>query len=393
MAGAFKRASDKARGPVGKWTGWYVDRHGKQIRFAGTTDKATTLIMAQNREREEMLIRDGMMNPAEVARREQAARPLADHLAEFRDALVARGNTEKYANGSYKRLLKLLTDASITTIADLSADRLGVALGRLKRAGASAATVNAGITVIKMFANWLDEMDRIEAVPKGIRGLRKLDAANDRRYQRREPKADEWQKLLEVAEASGRSYERREGSRHGPVIAVLNGPDRAMLYRVAAVTGFRVSELRSLTKASFRLDSHNPHIVLEGASAKNRKAVQQPIPREMAATLKPWVETLPDDRPAWFIPHRSAEMLHNDCKDAGINPKDSTGRVLDFHSLRSYYINDLRRRGVDPKQLQTLARHSTPVLTFNTYMHADDEDLRRAIEKGRIDRKDDDKHE
>ncbi len=40
----------------------------------------------------------------------------------------------------------------------------------------------------------------------------------------------------------------------------MPGPLRAMAYRAAAGTGFRVDELRSLTPEAFRLDSPQPII-------------------------------------------------------------------------------------------------------------------------------------
>jgi hypothetical protein len=47
--------------------------------------------------------------------------------------------------------------------------------------------------------------------------------------------------------------------------------------------------------------------------------------------------------------------------------QDSQGRKVDFHSLRMTYITLLSAGNVDVKTLQELARHSTPVLTMNTY--------------------------
>jgi hypothetical protein len=43
------------------------------------------------------------------------------------------------------------------------------------------------------------------------------------------------------------------------------------------------------------------------------------------------------------------------------------GRRLDFHSLRMTYVTLLSAGNVDVKTLQELARHSTPVVTMNTY--------------------------
>ena len=72
------------------------------------------------------------------------------------------------------------------------------------------------------------------------------------------------------------------------------GPTRAMCYRLAAATGFRASELRSLLY------------------------------------------------------------------------RDRQGHVADFHSLRVLFISRVVAGGASVKEAQTLARHSTPLLTMNT---------------------------
>ena len=49
---------------------------------------------------------------------------------------------------------------------------------------------------------------------------------------------------------------------------------------------------------------------------------------------------------------------------------DRQGHVADFHSLRVLFISRVVASGASVKEAQTLARHSTPVLTMNTYSRA-----------------------
>ena len=58
---------------------------------------------------------------------------------------------------------------------------------------------------------------------------------------------------------------------------------------------------------------------------------------------------------------------------------DSQGRVVDTHSLRHGFISALARAGVPLKVAQTLARHSDPKLTMNTYAHLSAFDLHGAV--------------
>jgi len=47
--------------------------------------------------------------------------------------------------------------------------------------------------------------------------------------------------------------------------------------------------------------------------------------------------------------------------------EDRQGHVADFHSLRVLFISRVVAGGASVREAQTLARHSTPLLTFNTY--------------------------
>ena len=154
-----------------------------------------------------------------------------------------------------------------------------------------------------------------------------------------------------------------------------------MLYVVAALTGFRRRELQSLTRESFLIDEKPARIVCEAAYAKNGKLADQPIPETLVAALRPWLASKPPRVPVFGnLPQRTGLMLAIDLKRCGIAPVDESGRVVDLHSLRHGYITSLAKAGTPIKTLQTLARHSDPRLTLNTYTHATLFDTGRAVE-------------
>ncbi len=62
-------------------------------------------------------------------------------------------------------------------------------------------------------------------------------------------------------------------------------------------------------------------------------------------------------------------MIRRDLKAAGIPYKDASDHVADFHALRHSYITALAMSRAPVKVIQSLARHSTPVLTLGTYAH------------------------
>src|SRR5690606_34988175 len=130
----------------------------------------------------------------------------------------------------------------------------------------SARTRNAYITSIRQFVKYCK--------------LPPLELAKDKQpakvVQRRAATEAELQRILKAAKA-------------GDVVEGLTGEQRYWLYRVAAATGFRASELRSLTPAAFKLREAIPRIVVEGGYTKNGETANQPIRPELAAELAKWL--------------------------------------------------------------------------------------------------------
>ena len=56
-------------------------------------------------------------------------------------------------------------------------------------------------------------------------------------------------------------------------------------------------------------------------------------------------------------------------KSSFLKVRDEAGRVLDFHSLRHTCGSWLAARGVHPKVIQRIMRHSTITLTMDRYTH------------------------
>ena len=159
----------------------------------------------------------------------------------------------------------------------------------------------------------------------------------------------------------------------------MSGPLRAMAYRVAAATGFRVAELRSLTAESFRLQGPDPSIFLRAGSTKNRRPAEQPIPASLARDLASWLRELPEGVAPFPLHHETAKAIRVDLEAAGI-PYATDEGVADFHSLRAYYVSALVRSGASIKEVQTLARHAKPQTTLNHYAKVSVRDLRGAVE-------------
>ena len=344
---------------------WYV-RHKNA---AGVTrdvplaaDKAAARSMARDLEVGADRERAGLTDP----HAEHATRPLADHLDEYADELRSRDRTEQHIQSTLSRCRGvLLNGCGFRLWADIDAGKVGSHLADRRRDGLGAATSNHYKTAVKMFSAWMVAAGRAGSDP--LARLRGVNPRADVRKERRAVSGDELGRLL--AAAAGR--ERFAG---------LPGPDRAVLYLTAALTGLRASELASLTPRSFDLKSDPPTVTVGAAYSKRRRRDVQPIPPALVGRLGAFLDERRaardggPDAPVWgdrWAVGRAAEMLRADLDEAGIDYEDEHRRHVDFHSLRHTYITSLADGGVHPKDAQTLARHSTITLTMDRYTHAD----------------------
>ena len=162
----------------------------------------------------------------------------------------------------------------------------------------------------------------------------------------------------------------------------LSGLDRHFLYLTACATGFRASELASMTPESFQLDVDTPTAKVQAACTKNRKDAVQPLPLDLAEALRGYLRDKPPDQPVWpgkwrpkavFMVRRDLHEARKTWLQSFQNPRqraeaeqsdfltyrDAEGRYADFHALRHSFITMVGKAGVTPREHQDLARHST----------------------------------
>ncbi len=274
--------------------------------------------------------------------------------------------------------------------------------------GLGTAAINHRVRALKGFARWLVTNARLARDP--LAGVKLLNAGADRRIERRALEDDELAALLDVAERSvsiavPKPYRvaRADGSkvlktgwRH------LRVPHRGALYLLAASTGFRSGELRSLTPRSFNLDAETPTVTFEAGYSKRRRRDVQPIRRDVAEALRPVIDACGSSERIWAkAPDNLAPVIASDLRQARwayvrhatdrddrrrrvaflressfLATVDDAGRKIDFHALRHTFITRLARSGVTP----TLARHGTITLTMNRYSHVALADTSKALD-------------
>jgi len=290
--------------------------------------------------------------------------PLAASIDDWRASMQAGGAKPKHVRLASQRVTRAL--AGLERVDEITGSLVERYLVGLQEKGLSVQTRNHYLANLRAFCNWLVREGRLPTNP--LAKLRRGNADTDRRHDRRALADEEFGLLLAAATKS-------EQRIHG-----LAGPDRAMLYCVAAATGFRVGELAALRPSSFRLDEPLPLVVCRASYAKNGKQAYQPLPPTIVAPLRAYLAGRAEDKTVWpgYWSQRASELLQADLAAAGL-PYETADGFADFHALRALFITGLCRAGVPAHVAQALARHSTPVLTLGVYAKTTDAEQARAV--------------
>jgi hypothetical protein len=138
----------KPKGRV-KYVIQYFDENGRRRKAPGCTDKAETERIANRLENEVALRRAGLIDRKTEAYRDHEARPLADHLADFKAALLAKGGTAKHAQMTEYRARRVVELAKAKRITDLSLSKALDALAALRGEGLGQETINHHVRAVK----------------------------------------------------------------------------------------------------------------------------------------------------------------------------------------------------------------------------------------------------
>jgi len=366
----------------------YFDHEGKRRR-KGTriADKDAARQYGNELEKGADQRRKGLIDPRQERLATEGRRSLAEHLTDFRAHLEDKQNTPRHVRVTCRHIEWIADNCGAEHVADLTPLAVLSAVGDLRTSGASLRTCNAYLTSVKAFSRWLWKHKRVP--DDFLCTLEKYNEATDPRHVRRELLPEEAVRLIAAAEG-------RKLPDH-----CIRGTDRAMVYRLALSTGFRVKELRSLTPASFNLATDPPTVTAKAGHTKRGRNDCQPIRPDLAELLRPWLA----DRPAGErlfakLPINTGRMIRSDMamareawiaeapteaeqsareKTDFLRYANAAGEVADFHSTRHTYISGIVAGGASVKTAQELARHSTPTLTIGRYSHARLHDLQGAL--------------
>lgn len=315
---------------------------------------------------------------ASAAFADHPTRPIGEHVAEWVQSLRAGDRSEDRIEALQSRVEKLIALAGWTMLIEVSPDSAELALRQLIDNGLSVQTRNHYLAAAKQFIRWAWTRGRMPSHP--LLSVKPLATHGRLRRERRCPTDDEIARLFGYLASNPEPPKSSRGPRAD---AALRPAHRALLYRVAMATGFRLSELRSLERSGIDLDAGT--ITVRAGYSKRRRTDTQHVPGWLVAELRAWLDAGGELFAALPRGKASAKMLQRDLAGAGIPYKvegPDGPLYFDFHALRHHYITHAASiPGIDIKTLLELTRHSTPELTLRVYAKARTERVRAAVEQ------------
>jgi len=308
----------------------------------GASDKEVAQKLANDFRKEWESEQAGILLPKTV--RHGAKVPLLDHLEQFLGDLKQRGKAGRNGKGltqTSSRLSLLFKECGWRFPINVTADSF--ICWRSSQRSLAPRTLNHYLQEAITFLNWLERNGRVTTNP--LRLITKVDEAGRETRKRRALSDEELSTLLSIA------------------------PDyRSIVYFTAARTGLRYQELRSLEWRDVVFSEDGSFIHARASTTKNKKEARIPLVEDLKAALLLFKPDGVGDTVKVFkrgVPR--AHTLSKDLKVAGIPVKDSSGRVVDFHSLRYTWGTFLQRNGVGSRVAMELMRHSDRKLTDKVY--------------------------
>jgi len=299
-------------------------------------------------------------------------------LEKFIQNLKAKGKaSENQVKLIESRLVKVISGCEWKTVQDLKngGDQCEQYLAERRKmprklGGISAASSNSYRTHLRQLASWMIQREMMDKNP--FADLARQDADLDRRHARRDLSESEIENLLRTAQSSNREFRG------------LNGKQRAWLYMLASITGFRVGELSTLTPSHFELTSNSPVVRLAKQNTKNKKGAEQPLPDFLIPSLSQWLDGMNHRELLWpgTWREKAARMLAKDLAECNppipyvVNTLDGP-TYADLHSLRHYYCTAMAQQA--PIKVAMLAARHSSVTVTERYTHGTEREVAKAV--------------
>ena len=285
--------NNKVSMQVDTWTAKFTDETGavRRIPTKETNRKVAEQILAQY-EKDIARIKTGVVTREELDRAQFQNVPLDDLLEQYRTHMVAQGLTQRTIADGFRKLLALLSDCKIDSLAKIRCEIVERWVAdEINSKNRAAGTINSYLSTIRCFAQYLVDTDILTVNP--IKSIPELNTELDRRKHRRAMTKEEVERLL-TATANGITKK------------VGRPEERVLIYKLLLGTGLRSTELSLLTP--LQIDFERCQLRVEAIKTKNRKADILPLRPDLVQALKERMETLgikPHER---FFQHTQATL-------------------------------------------------------------------------------------
>lgn len=386
----FRRSRTRGDGSTYRernWTLRYRDGAGRVRTEAAFASKAKSRALLADRLRQ---AGDGVVDFYDP-RAQRRRQPMAEHLDDFANAMDAASRAHRQAVVSMVR--RGLAAMGIGYPGELTRRKLRAYLVQMVEGPAGErrayATRNYVLQAFRRFVRW-GIKERLWAVD-ATADIAMLRVKHDPGYGARRRRAltvEEFNRLCDAAERRPVENWVRIHT-NSPMRTRLRmrliGQERATLYRVAATTGLRKSELRALCWGDVALRGELPYLIVRVATSKaGREDVPLPLLPATADALRRW-------RRGWaernMRPPRNLEPVF-ECvsknftkllrKDAAFAtppiPVLTRDGKLDLHALRTTFCTAMARAGVPLAHAQAMMRHADPRMTVEVYTRVLTED-------------------
>jgi len=346
----------KTKTKSGKIQAWFKHHTGKRKWFYSSESPKRTKERAIRLEEEHRQIRMGH-RPMPLDTAKFLKEPIMNIIEKYFTWGNAQGGrngfgwSKKHALVRRQRLLYWVNKLSLDQMSDLAhqLESVEAEISNLRQSGKAPKTVSDYVETLRSFINWCIKRGFLSTDP--LLNIAKMDKSPI--VQRRAMTMDEIKNFLKAAPKELR-----------------------LSFEVALFSGLRAKELLSLRGK--HLDMVKNGVWLEAAWTKNRKGGFQPLPPHIAEKLRVRVDQDDLEKHLLYVPSHPAREFDKVLVDAGI-PKSTPEGKIDFHAARTAYVTFLFECGVNAKDVQTLARHSDPRITANTYARSRPERLSQAV--------------
>lgn len=369
-----------------------IEKHGRRHNIRLSRNKAEAQKMADGLVMRQAGIKAGLV-PMPTPERKTARRTFWDVVEEYLEWGNTKGGRKKHpwsathARDRRSVLSWWMDRLNLKALADVEdcLPHVEKALAELRNTGRehprqkrrtggnplTGKTLNEYASALKAFCQWCTHRSRRYLTHNPLDGFENFDSMPS--FVRRELEQIELTALLDTA----------------PLYLRL-------LFETALCSGLRRGELRALTldhlsraKSTLRIDANRD---------KARERRHQILPMRLLEPLLEFArsgeperlyalhyrgekakELAIPEKPLLFVPVHTARALKRVALRAGVEIENGEGKI-DFHALRTAYINMLIASGADPKTVMELSRHATASVTFKHYGRANAGRMTQAAE-------------